>query len=313
MTDGGQIPDGGIGRALAVVRRFGRFVEKIADKHGVHVDNVFELNRMFRVPGTCNRKGAAPGETGVLATTVLGPGGNHPWPRSTSGSPRPASTSGTETPTPTATAVISPPADWIFADRTCPYVAKMIAAWPTDRPEPGGGSQLLRIRPVYPAIRRATGSAASARPTTNGPGRPSPTCSPELVSTIEPRRKVRPQEIAGFYKYGIPLVAAKSDDETGAELGPHGHDYDVGSASPQPAAPPQPAAAALPIPLKQAHKVFCKWLGKDYDTDALDAVPGRRGGRKVPTAATRCGCSSSPGRATPRPRPCRRSSAPGPR
>ncbi|HEY1439515.1 MAG TPA: hypothetical protein VGF65_01440, partial [Mycobacterium sp.] len=38
----------------------------------------------------------------------------------------------------------------------------------------------------------------------------------------------------------------------------------------QPAPAPKPAPAQ-PISLKEAHKVFHRWLGDDYDTDALDA------------------------------------------
>ena len=37
--------------------------------------------------------------------------------------------------------------------------------------------------------------------------------------------------------------------------------------------------APLPISLGKAHKTFRRWLGEDYDTDALDAVlAARRGG-----------------------------------
>ena len=80
--------------------------------------------------------------------------------------------------------------------------------------------------------------------------------------------------------------------------------------------PPTRRAAdepAQPISLTEAHTVFHRWLGEDYDTDALDACWPPRRSRSSTTAATRCGCWSSPGPAPPRPRPCRRSSAPGPR
>ena len=43
-------------------------------------------------------------------------------------------------------AEISPPAGWTFARRTCPYVAAMIARWPTDRPN-GGRNPYVYSRP----------------------------------------------------------------------------------------------------------------------------------------------------------------------
>jgi DNA-binding transcriptional ArsR family regulator len=36
--------------------------------------------------------------------------------------------------------------------------------------------------------------------------------------------------------------------------------------------PEPPAVDVLPVDLDDAHKVFCRWLGKDYDVDALDTV-----------------------------------------
>ena len=68
-------------------------------------------------------------------------------------------------------------------------------------------------------------------------------------------------------------------------------------------------AGKVPSALDQAHQTFRRWLGEDYDLDALDAVLAaaaveRLDGRPAVAAA------SSPGPATRRPRPCRRSTAP---
>ena len=46
----------------------------------------------------------------------------------------------------------------------------------------------------------------------------------------------------------------------------------VNTKPPQPATPPQPKPPpAQPMSIEDARKVFHRWLGKDYDTDALDA------------------------------------------
>jgi hypothetical protein len=57
-----SVPDGVIDTtftneaAQLLLRRFGRLVTTIADRHGAEVDNVFDLARMMRVPGSTNNK-----------------------------------------------------------------------------------------------------------------------------------------------------------------------------------------------------------------------------------------------------------------
>ena len=54
----GWVRNGDIGPQRALIRRWGRLVAAVADDHGAQVDNVFELARMLRVPGTFNNKPA---------------------------------------------------------------------------------------------------------------------------------------------------------------------------------------------------------------------------------------------------------------
>jgi hypothetical protein len=55
------VSDGHIdpGKAKVLVRRFGRLVDVVAQQRNAKVDNVFDLARMLRVPGTVNCKAAA--------------------------------------------------------------------------------------------------------------------------------------------------------------------------------------------------------------------------------------------------------------
>ena len=55
----GWITNGDIGPARALIRRWGRLVAAVANDHGAQVDNVYDLARMLRVPGTFNNKAAA--------------------------------------------------------------------------------------------------------------------------------------------------------------------------------------------------------------------------------------------------------------
>jgi hypothetical protein len=52
----GQISGNGVGKAQALVRRWGRLVAIVAEQHGAKTDSVYDLARVLRVPGTYNRK-----------------------------------------------------------------------------------------------------------------------------------------------------------------------------------------------------------------------------------------------------------------
>lgn len=55
--DDGHITNGDITAARSLVRRWGRLVALVAGEHNVSVDNIYDLARMMRVPGTHNCKG----------------------------------------------------------------------------------------------------------------------------------------------------------------------------------------------------------------------------------------------------------------
>ncbi|HWS92874.1 MAG TPA: hypothetical protein VN306_10380 [Mycobacterium sp.] len=52
----GHVIGGDVGPARATLKRWGRLVVVVAEKRHVAVDNVFDLPRMLRIPGTYNNK-----------------------------------------------------------------------------------------------------------------------------------------------------------------------------------------------------------------------------------------------------------------
>jgi replicative DNA helicase len=114
-----------------LLRRWGRLVAVVADAQGVKtVDNVYDLPRMLRVPGTHNSKNGA-------AVTCDADSG-HPLtiaeiderlteygivPRDEDANP--------------SRDIISAPDEWVWAEETTCYVATMITCWRTDKPKRG--------------------------------------------------------------------------------------------------------------------------------------------------------------------------------
>ena len=214
LVDDGQIVD--IASARALLKRFGRLVALVADRYNATADNVFDLPRVLRVPGSHNNKNR---KAPILVTAQLLAGGpltmaevadrldeygivERPDDRAVTG------------------AEISPPAGWTFARRTCPYVAAMIARWPTDHPN-GGRNPYVYSRFIRLFCARRLGCISEAD--YQWARQALVDLLAELVSTIEPRRAVKRFEIADMVKHGIAKVAAKTDEQASAELRSHGH------------------------------------------------------------------------------------------
>jgi replicative DNA helicase len=218
-----------VGRARALVRRWGRLVAVVADKHHAHADNVFDLARMLRVPGTLNNKSAGNGAAPIRVTAYTDTGG----PLTVAEiDERLAEVGILEEPgdTDADSPEVSPPAGWVFAQRTCPYVAKIVNGLPTDGPLPGKGRHQW---PISQSVKLACAHRCGCI-TEDDYHRAKKLLAErfaELVRTTEPRREPRRYEIDGkvwsAWEYGIKKAAAKTDEQARAELGNHTHDDDT--------------------------------------------------------------------------------------
>ena len=208
-----------IDAARPIPKRFGRLVAAVADKLGVDikVDNVYDMARMMRLPDSNNMKTGQPRPVTAWADT----GG----PLTISeiverldeyGIPeRDDDTASREE--------ISPPADWVWAETTCPYVAKMIAGFAADTPptparNPWLVSQYVRLASAhrYGCITEVDYKQALANLETR------------FAQIVEdPRigdpRQVKKYEHSDARKWGIGKAATKTVDEVRAELGGHTH------------------------------------------------------------------------------------------
>ncbi|WP_167380134.1 AAA family ATPase [Mycobacterium gastri] len=216
----GQIVDGDIRVARALVRRWGRLVTAVAGARKAETDNVFDLARMMRVPGTRNNKSV----NGQGALPVTG--------YADSGAPlamaeideRLTEVGVIEEPgdRDNHAEEISPPSEWTWAEQTCAYVARMVEAWASDAPKPGAGrhpwlvNQMVRLNCAHrcgciaKADYRAAYTTLAQR-------------FGELVRGTEPRREPQRHEVAGAWDYGRTRTAAKTDEAVHAELGGHEH------------------------------------------------------------------------------------------
>ncbi|HTY35128.1 phage/plasmid primase, P4 family [Mycobacterium sp.] len=221
----GHITDSDIGPARALVKRWGRLVDVVAEKLNAGVDNVFDLSRMMRVPGTLNCKHTnGQGPLPVIAHDDQG----RPL-TVTEVDERLTEVGILEEPgdRDADTEQISDPGEWQYANHTCGYVAAILAGLPSDgppaNPKPGKGrgrhqwaaSQAVRLTC---ALRQGCITEADWRTAHN-----------LLKQRLQELRAatgdtVPRHEIGGLFKLGKQRTSTKTDDQRRAELGDHTHD-----------------------------------------------------------------------------------------
>ena len=201
--------------AASLMARFGRLVALVAEQHHAELDNVFDLARVLRAPGSVNHKNdpvpvTARRDTGGPLTVAeiderLTELGIDAQPDDT-----------------TSSEPLSNPDGWLFAWQTCPYVAKLVDAIPTDGPKPGGGrnpwvcSQAVRLHCAW-----MLGCI-----TEDDYGRAAKLLEQRLtglLASTEPRRRIRRFEMRDAFRLGRKRAACKTEDQARAELGGHTH------------------------------------------------------------------------------------------
>ncbi len=214
--------------ARALPKRFGRLIAAVAENRfgiGIKVDSVYDMARMMRLPGSNNMKTGQPRpvvahlDTGGPLTIAeicerLDEFGIPERDDDTTDSQE-----------------VSPPADWKWAEQTCPYIAKMTAGFATDTPKTPARNPWLLSQYVRLACAHRLGCITEAdykQAQANLEAR-----FAELVAGFGEPRKVKKYEHRDARKCAIGKAAAKTDEQARGELGDHTHP-DRGAAQPEP-------------------------------------------------------------------------------
>lgn len=128
-----------------LLKRWGRLVAAVASQRGAKVDNVFDLSRIFRVPGSFNCK-RINGHDPIPVVGHRCDDGKH---LSLEEIDRVLISRGvfSEPEDSNSQVVLSKPDGWAFGESTCAYVGRMVAAIPTDEPL-GGRHQMIADKAV---------------------------------------------------------------------------------------------------------------------------------------------------------------------
>jgi len=222
IEDGELDTDEKFDRAYRLSRRFGRLAATVAWREfGKSIDNVSDLCRVTRVPGSFNWKseydpkpvGAMRDSGGPLTVDqieeVLDEWGPELAPELPSD-------------TPARGVVVSAPDDWRYAGQTCNYVAEMVRRWnqESDRPQ-SGRHQWAMNRCVRLACAHRLGCI-----TEDGLA----TALEYLEASLEhwcqvvgKPRGLSPNEVRDAYDWAQRTVATFDEERVQAELGNHPH------------------------------------------------------------------------------------------
>ena len=203
-------------RAYQLSRRFGRLAANVAVNHsGAVLDNVSDLTRVLRVPGTTNWKDL----TNPVQVFALSDSGGpltidqvedflDEW------TPR------IDSDKPVGGEIMSPPDDWEFGRATCPYVGTMVDSWSLESDRPGvGRHNWAMTRCVRLAAAHRLGCIAED----------------DLVSALQALeaaltywcqkvgapRPLAPDEVGSAFRWAQAKVATFDDERTWQELPQH--------------------------------------------------------------------------------------------
>ncbi|WP_299442239.1 hypothetical protein [uncultured Phycicoccus sp.] len=203
-------------RLQALLRRFGRFVANTAHEQGASVDQVFELSRMLRAPGTHNLK-VPEAPVAVRADTAGGhPVGYDHLVRLLDERDVGAFEEDAEV----LTSEASDPANWPWPTSTCRYFEGVRTGWATDRPR-GSRHNWLVSQCTRLAVARRNGCL-----TVTDHERALEVLHKRfdaLLSEGDPRVEGF-KEFEDAIEWGVRRAATKSTAECEAELGGHAHE-----------------------------------------------------------------------------------------
>jgi hypothetical protein len=239
----GHIRDGNISTARALLKRWGRLVAAVAGTRGVAVDNIFDLPRMLRCPGSFNPKVNGQPPQPVIGYTDTG---------------RPLSMAEIDERLTEYGIVeepedrqdreqISDPAGWSFAETTCGYMTAFIDGLPEDGPKPGGGRHQWALKQ---AVRLCCGQRLGCltEPDFRRAGKLLEVRLTELRAVTG--EQVGRFEVGNALQFGADVAATKTDEEARAELGDHPHDdeaFSMGADGGRFDGDPIPLTAQVPI------------------------------------------------------------------
>ncbi len=215
-------------RVALLLRRWGTAVAKVATAHGASVDNVYDLARVMRAPGSINLK------NGTVAPVVCERG--HGAPIALDQLVEACEV--LDVPEVVADPVAEPVQASGWADKACRYSVGMVAGWATDVPNAGRHPWLMGQATRLEAARingclTADGYREARAVLAQRFGK---LCERGIAGD---RRPVGVGEVSEAFSWASIRAAAKSADQIAAELGRHFHDEDLlPEVAPAPTTPP---------------------------------------------------------------------------
>lgn len=201
--------------AADLLEQFGQLVGEVAERHGCKVDQVYDLARILRVPGTTNNKDRREpvpvrcvADQGLPLTVDQVLGG--------------LNTLGGAQTISALTESGDPPGGWPYGTADCPYVIAMAESWGKDSDAPARGRHQWAVdRAVRLAAAHRLGCITADGLTAALEHLEA--CLQQWCETLGEPRQLQYEEIGDAYRWAVDKVATFTDEQVRAELGNHNH------------------------------------------------------------------------------------------
>ncbi|MGV0734341.1 AAA family ATPase [Mycolicibacter sinensis] len=201
--------------AAELLEQFGQLVSEVAERRGCKVDQVYDLPRILRVPGTTNYKDRQqPVPVRCAADQGLPLSANQVF--------EGLNTLGGAQTTSALTESGDPHGDWPYGTADCPYVVAMVESWGEDSDAPARGRHQWAVdRAVRLAAAHRLGCITADGLTVAFEHLEG--CLQRWCQTVGDPRPLHYDEIGDAYRWAVAKVAGLTDGQVRAELGNHDH------------------------------------------------------------------------------------------
>lgn len=224
----GEIDDFNRSKVAGISRRFGQLIQRVAEIHGGKVDNVSDLPRVLRAPGTVNHKDS----TNPVEVKVEFNDFTYPLELSQVEEALEAHGIVSDNTTVGEFVVVAPPEEWRVAAENCAWTSQLIDTFTQAKPKARHPWLIAQAIRLYASVRYGCFTEEGFTEAANE-------LEKKFISLLSEgeKRKPHPGEVQTAFKWAKQMVSTYTDVKLASEVRNHVHKLHLAAVPDLPTAP----------------------------------------------------------------------------